>query len=71
MGTERELEEDKTWCRLWIEGGIKAFYAWWRYSEDSENNAALGYRFTEHLSLEIYLDERDDDEVSVRAVGNF
>lgn len=71
VGTERELEEDKTWYRLWIEGGIKAFYAWWRYSEDSENNAALGYRFTEHLSLEIYLDERDDDEISVRAVGNF
>jgi len=71
LGAERELEEDKTWYRLWIEGGIKAFYAWWRYSDDSENNAALGYRFTEHLSLELYLDERDDDEVSVRAVGNF
>jgi hypothetical protein len=71
LGAERELEEDKTWYRLWVEGGIKAFYVWWRHSDESENNAALGYRFTEHLSLELYLDERDDDEVSVRAVGNF
>jgi hypothetical protein len=71
LGAERELDEDKTWYRLWVEGGIKAFYVWWRHSDESENNAALGYRFTEHLSLELYLDERDDDEVSVRAVGNF
>jgi len=71
LGAERELEEDKTWYRLWIEGGLKAFYVWWRYSDEHENNAALGYRFTEHLSLELYIDERDDDEVSIRAVGNF
>ncbi|AFM20967.1 hypothetical protein Anamo_0310 [Acetomicrobium mobile DSM 13181] len=71
LGAERELEEDKTWYRLWIEGGLKAFYAWWRHSDEHENNAALGYRFTEHLSLELYIDERDDDEVSIRAVGNF
>ena len=71
LGAERELDEDKTWYRLWVEGGIKAFYVWWRHSDESENNAALGYRFTEHLSLELYLDERDGGEVSVRAVGNF
>ncbi len=51
-------------------GKVKQPYFWVRFSENSEKNMGVGYRLNEFLSIELHYDERDDDQWSIRAVGN-
>lgn len=71
LGAELSYPGEALWWRLWVDG-IKPGrpYVWWRWNDDFGSNGALGWRLTEHLSLELHFDERDKDEVSLRAVGN-
>ncbi len=71
LGAEVAYPGETLWWRLWIDGAKPGRpYLWWRWSEDYGNNGGVGWRLTEHLSLEVHYDERDKDEVSLRAVGN-
>lgn len=71
LGAEVAYPGETLWWRLWIDGAKPGRpYLWWRWSEDGGNNGGVGWRLTEHLSLEVHYDERNKDEVSFRAVGN-
>jgi hypothetical protein len=71
LGAEMAYPGETLWWRFWVDGAKPGRpYLWWRWSEDYGNNGGLGWRLTEHLSLELHYDERDKDEVSLRAVGN-
>ena len=70
LGVEYTAPDDYLWYRLWIKGNKKGPYLWWRYSEESENQGALGYRLNQTISLELHYDDRHDDRWSIRAVGD-
>ena len=70
LGVEYTDPDDYLWYRLWIKGNKKGPYLWWRYSEESENQGALGYRLNQAISLELHYDDRYDDRWSIRAVGD-
>ncbi len=69
-GFEVAYPGSENWWRLWIEEPVPNIYAWIRYREDGEKNWALGWRFREHLSWELYYDSRDEDDLCLRLVGN-
>lgn len=70
LGAERVFPDDKWWGRISFEAGPRNTYAWWRLSEDEDHNFGLGYRLNEFISLELHYDGRDEDEWSIRALGN-
>lgn len=70
IGAERVFPDDKWWGRLSFEAGPRNTYTWWRFSEDEDSNFGLGYRLNEFISLELHYDDRDDDEWSIKALGN-
>ena len=39
--------------------------------EDGEYNAAIGYKATEYISLELHYDTRDEDSLGLRLIGTF
>lgn len=69
-GVERAFPGNVTWYRLWIEGGVRAPYLWWRLSEDGDHHVGLGYRLNQRISLEIHYDGRDEDKISIRALSD-
>ncbi len=71
FGIEETTEDDAhLWYRFWIDGPDKKSYGWLRYSDENDLEMALGYHLTRYFSLELYYDDRQDDRVSVRALGN-
>ncbi|WP_143340845.1 hypothetical protein [Dethiosulfovibrio salsuginis] len=70
LGAEYVAPDNRLWYRLWLEGNVKGPYLWWRYSEDRDNQGALGYRLNQTISLELHYDDRYDDRWSIRAVGD-
>ena len=69
-GFEVAWPGSESWWRVWFEEPVPDIYAWLRYREDGETNWALGWRFREHLSWELYYDSRDEDDLCLRLVGN-
>ena len=48
---------------------IRRPYAWWRWSPDLKaHEAALGYRVDEHISIELYYDNTNDDKIGIRGM---
>ncbi len=70
LGLEGSTEDAHLWYRLLLDAADGKTYGWFRYSEDNDWEAALGYRLNRFFSLELYYDDRQDDRVSVRALGN-
>ncbi|WP_024821753.1 hypothetical protein [Aminobacterium mobile] len=70
FGVELAYPGEEIWWRFWLTGKVKQPYFWVRFSENSEKNMGVGYRLNEFLSIELHYDERDDDQWSIRAVGN-
>ena len=71
LGGEWSSDGDIWWARAMIEPRLnRRPYAWVRYSEDGDTNAALGLRITDYLSIEVHYDSRDDDPWNVRALVN-
>jgi len=70
LGIERSFDDDEYWGRVWFEEILPRLYAWGRFREDGESEAGIGWRIGEHISWEIYYDSRDDEEVSLRIMGN-
>ncbi len=69
-GVERSFPGNVTWYRLWIDGGVRAPYLWWRISEDGDHHAGIGYRLNRRISLEIHYDGRDEDKISIKALSD-
>jgi hypothetical protein len=70
LGTEWSNMNDVWWGRLDIESWARRPYAWLRFSEDEDVNAALGYHINEYLSIELHYDSRYEDEWNVRTLLN-
>ncbi len=71
LGFEISTEESaRYWYRLWIQGAGAGPYGWLRYSENSDLEAALGYRMNRYVSFEFYYDNRQDDRLSLRAISD-
>ncbi len=71
LGGEFAWPGGDLWWRLWADSReVRSPYLWWRYNPEGEHNGALGWRINEHFSLELYYDERAQDQLSLRAVGN-
>lgn len=57
VGMEIEWPEGRWFYRaLWDPYRVRRPYFWWRYAPEWGHEASLGYRFNEHLSVEIYYD---------------
>jgi uncharacterized membrane protein len=70
IGAERSFKDDGYWGRIWFEELLPKIYAWSRFRENGETEAGIGWRTGEHLSWEIYYDSRDDQDLSLRIMGN-
>ena len=70
LGTEWSGMNDMWWGRLDIESWARRPYAWLRFSEDEDVNAALGYHINDFLSIELHYDSRYEDEWNVRTLLN-
>jgi hypothetical protein len=70
LGTEWSDMNDVWWGRLDIESWARQPYAWLRFSEDEDVNAALGYHINEFISIELHYDSRYEDEWNVRTLLN-
>lgn len=70
VGAEIAYPGGDIWYRFWADEIIQKVYLWWRFSEEGDSSGALGWRFGEFLSGELYYDSRDGDGVKVRIVGN-
>ncbi|NLL37840.1 MAG: hypothetical protein GX256_10035 [Fretibacterium sp.] len=72
VGAELEWPGSELFYRLqWDACRLKRPYLWWRWGPDWGHEGALGYRFTEHVSLELYYKKQkgsDQDRVGLRGV---
>ncbi len=69
VGLEVEWPEQEIWYRAWWDSKrVRRLYAWWRYNPEYGNNAALGYRLNEHISIEIHYDNRYEDKIGLRGI---
>lgn len=68
LGIENQWPDNNYFFRLqYIPLRIKRPYALWRYSPELEaHEAALGYIFDEHISIEIYYDNTGDNKIGIR-----
>ena len=69
-GVEQACPGNETWYRLWLEGGERAPYLWWRVSEGGDHHLGAGYRINRRVSLEIHYDGRDEDKLSLKAISD-
>lgn len=69
-GVEHVFPGGITWYRLWVDGGIRSPYVWWRVSEIGDQNIGVGYRLNDRISFEIHYDDRDEDKLSLKAIGD-
>jgi len=69
LGVEVEWPEQEVWYRAWwTEARVRRPYAWLRYSPTYGHNAAIGYRISEYLSIELHYDERYNDKIGLRGI---
>jgi hypothetical protein len=68
MGIENQWPENSYFFRLqYIPVRIRRPYVLWRYSPELDaHEAALGYIFDEHISVEIYYDSTGDNKIGIR-----
>ncbi len=69
-GAEQAFPGNETWYRLWLEGGERAPYLWWRISERGWHHLGAGYRINRRVSLEIHYDGREEDKISLKAISD-
>jgi len=70
IGGEWSSKDSMWWGRINIEPRMHKPYVWFRWREDGEYNAAIGYKATEYISLELHYDTRDEDSLGLRLIGN-
>ena len=70
LGGEWSSRDNLWWGRLNIEPRLHKPYAWLRISEYGDVNAAIGWKVTNYISLELHYDDRDEDNWSLRMLGN-
>ncbi len=71
LGIERSVGADENWWyHLWLGGARIGPYGWGRYSENDDFEGAIGYRLNRTFSLELFYDNRRDDQLSLRAVSD-
>lgn len=70
LGGEWSTEDEMWWGRVSIDPRLHKPYAWCRIREDGEVNAALGWKATEYISLELHYDDRNEDRWGLRMLGN-
>ncbi len=70
LGVEMVWPGELLWWRVWLENDARRAYAWWRLSRDGDHQGSVGWRLTDHISLEVHYDNRVPDQLSLRAVGN-
>lgn len=70
IGGEWSTTDSQWWGRINIEPRMHKPYAWFRWREDGEYNAAIGYKATEYISFELHYDSRDEDSIGLRMLGN-
>ena len=62
VGVEFEWPEERWFYRLlWDPGRVRRPYFWWRYASDWRHEASLGYRFDEHISVELHYNEHREN----------
>ncbi len=62
--------DSKWWGRINIEPRIHKPYAWFRWREDGEYNAAIGYKAIEYISFELTTTPGTRDSLGLRMIGN-
>lgn len=69
-GIENQWPDNKYFFRVqYSPVKIRRPYAWWRYSPELDaHEAALGYKFDEHISVEIYYDNTGEDKLGLRGM---
>jgi len=70
LGGEYSTDDEMWWARVGVTPRLHKPYAWLRLREDSEVNAAVGWKATEFISFEVHYDSRDEDSWSLRILGN-
>ena len=70
VGGEGSDRDDLWWGMVDLESWARRPYAWLRYSEEDDFNAALGYHFNDYISIELHYDSRYEDKLNVRALLN-
>lgn len=70
IGGEWSSKDSMWWGRINIEPRMHKPYAWLRWRQDGEYNAAIGYKATEYISFELHYDTRDEDSLGLRMIGN-
>lgn len=69
LGVEMEWPEGVGFYRaLWDPGRVRRPYFWWRYGPNWGHEASLGYRFNEHLSVEIHYSGGGEDKIGLRGI---
>lgn len=70
LGGEWDTKDDKWWGRLTMDPQLHKPYVWVRVREDGMFNGALGWKATEYISFEVEYDERDEDRICLKLLGN-
>lgn len=70
VGAEIAYPGGDLWYRFWLDEILPRVYLWGRFSDGGDSTGALGWRFGNNFSWELYYDSRDGDEVSIRLIGN-
>ena len=70
LGGEWDTKDDKWWGRLTMDPQLHKPYVWVRVREDGMFNGAIGWKATEYISFEVEYDERDEDRICLKLLGN-
>jgi len=70
VGVELAYPGEDLWYRVWLEEILPRVYLWGRVNSEGDAVAGIGWRFGGYLAWELYYDNRDEDRISVRLVGN-
>jgi len=70
IGAETAHPGEDVWFRVWLDEILPRVYLWGRLNGAGDSVAGIGWRFGGYLAWELYYDNRDEDSISVRLVGN-
>lgn len=70
IGSEIAYPGEDVWFRVWLDEILPRVYLWGRLNGEGDSVAGIGWRFGGYLAWELYYDNRDEDRISVRLVGN-
>ena len=70
IGAEIAYPGEDVWFRVWLDEILPRVYLWGRLNGEGDSVAGIGWRFGGYLAWELYYDNRDEDRISVRLVGN-